>query len=65
MGGPGSNWPGLAGKQAIIYEPARLWGRRGVPRSGAVAYQLALRRPGTSPRMVAWRSMLRPRPNLA
>ena len=27
------------------------------------AYQLALRRPGTSPRMVAWRSMFRPRPN--
>src|SRR5690606_40277349 len=33
------------------------------PASGGafVAYQLALRRPGTSPRMVAWRSMLRPR----
>ncbi|KAG0749737.1 hypothetical protein G6F24_015200 [Rhizopus arrhizus] len=27
-------------------------------------YQLALRRPGTSPRMVASRSLLRPRPNL-
>src|SRR5690606_32346766 len=27
-------------------------------------YQLALRRPGTSPFMVALRSMLRPRPNL-
>src|SRR5690606_11173774 len=38
--------------------PARGGGR-------GVAYQLALRRPGTSPRMVAWRSMLRPRPNFA
>src|SRR3546814_8170682 len=28
-------------------------------------YQEALRRPGTSPRMVASRSLLRPRPNLA
>src|SRR5690606_4439618 len=31
---------------------------------GEMNYQEALRRPGTSPRMVAWRSMLRPRPNL-
>jgi hypothetical protein len=28
-------------------------------------YQLALRKPGTSPRMVASRNLLRPRPNFA
>src|SRR5690606_3211095 len=32
--------------------------------AGGARYQLALRRPGTSPFMVALRSMLRPRPNL-
>src|SRR5689334_10766313 len=32
--------------------------------AGACGYQLALRRPGTSPRMVASRSLLRARPNL-
>src|SRR5690606_27051996 len=36
----------------------------GATRAALASYQLALRRPGTSPRMVASRSMLRPRPNL-
>src|SRR5690606_30685077 len=35
------------------------------PLAGRLDYQEALRRPGTSPRMVASRSLLRPRPNFA
>src|SRR5690606_41481187 len=53
------------GGQAGNYiRAARPVGRPALPRSRG-GYQLACRRPGTSPRMVAWRSMLRPRPNFA
>src|SRR5690348_13921802 len=43
----------------FLLSPARFGSRSGLD------YQLALRRPGTSPRMVASRNLLRASPNLA
>src|SRR4249919_798548 len=50
----------------IAYLYRKVWQHRyPLNPEGFDGYQLALRRPGTSPRMVASRSLLRPRPNLA
>src|SRR5207342_1705835 len=50
----------------IAYLYRKVWQHRyPLNPEGFDGYQLALRRPGTSPRMVASRSLLRPRPNFA